>query len=63
MNHELQLSEAERGLMVELLQRELDELHVEIHHSRTSTMTEELRQRREVVRSLMERLQPAAAMA
>lgn len=62
MEMELKLSESERVLVTELLQREVEELHVEIHHSKAQTVREELRHRREVAREVLERLQPAAVM-
>ena len=60
MNEELRLSEAERALLIQLLEHEVEELHVEIHHSRVNSVREELKQRRELARGLLERLQPAA---
>ncbi len=61
MNEELGLSVEERALLVELLQRELEELHVEIHHAKATVAKEELKVRRELVRQLLERLQPVPA--
>jgi hypothetical protein len=61
MDEELRMSEAERALLVELLQREIEELHVEIHHSRVNSVKEELKQRRDLVRGLLERMQPVGA--
>jgi uncharacterized membrane protein YccC len=56
------LSEAEWALVAELLQREQDELPVEIHHCRVSAYREELRKRLNLVHGLLERLQtPVAA--
>ena len=61
MNEALGLSGEERALLVELLQHELEELHVEIHHTRVASAKEELKVRRELVRRLLERLEPAPA--
>ncbi len=55
------LSEAEWALLVELLQHELQELPVEIHHTRTNEYREELVTRRRVIHGLLDRLQLAAA--
>ncbi len=51
-----ELSEAEWELVVELLQHERGELPVEIRHTRTSRVREELHQRQDMVRQLLERL-------
>lgn len=59
MIDQLRLSEAEWTLMVELLERELSDLPVEIHHSRVASMREELSARRDLVRGLLDRLRPA----
>lgn len=56
------LTEAEWALIVELLEREFEELPVEIHHSRTASYREELRARRERVRSLLVRPRPVAVV-
>lgn len=61
MNESTQLTDAERALVIELLQREMDELPVEIHHSRSTTVREELRHRRDAVKALLDRLQGAPA--
>ncbi len=54
------LTKAEWELLAELLERERSELPSEIHHTRTSSLREELRQRQAMVRGLLERLsQPA----
>ncbi len=50
-----ELSETEWELVAELLERERGDLAVEIRHTRTSTVREELRQRAEVVKSLLHR--------
>ena len=46
MTDQPRLSEGEWALVVELLERELEELPVEIHHTRTSSYREELIGRR-----------------
>jgi hypothetical protein len=54
--NEPKLSQAEWALLLELLQREQDELPVEIHHCRVSSYRDDLRNRLEMVRELIERL-------
>lgn len=56
------LTEAEWALVIELLEREMEELPVEIHHTRSSQMRNELSQRREMVRELLARLRAAAVV-
>ena len=56
MTEQFPMNEAERNLFSELLQRELDELPVEIHHTRSSQMRDDLSRRREMVRELLTRL-------
>ena len=56
------LAEAEWALVTGLLERELEELPVEIHHTRSSQMRDELSQRREMVRELLTRLRPVAVV-
>jgi hypothetical protein len=55
------LSDAEWALIVELLQEERDELPLEIHHSQTSDYRDRLRERQEMVSSLLDRLHPVEA--
>ncbi len=62
MTEQPRLTEAEWALIVELLEREFEELPVEIRHSRSSTYREELRVRREMIRNLLERLRPVAVV-
>lgn len=62
MTEQPRLTEAEWGLIVELLEREFQDLAVEIRHSRSATCREELRARREMIRSLLERLRPVAVV-
>jgi len=57
------LSEEERGLMLELLQMELRDLPVEIHHARRSEVRIDLAHRRDVVQRLVNRLQPQPSTA
>lgn len=55
------LSEQEWELIVQLLQQEQAELPVEIHHSRNQEFRDELRQRLNLVRHLLDRLQMETA--
>lgn len=54
------LSDAEWALVVELLEQELHELPVEIRHTRSSSYSEDLHRRLEMVRQLLDRLRPVA---
>ena len=54
------LTEAEWGLIVELLEREHNELPTEIHHTRTASVRDELRARQAAVRALLERVKAMA---
>jgi hypothetical protein len=56
MNGQPQLNEAEWALVAELLEREEHDLPVEIHHTRSSSVKEELHQRLEMVRDLVARV-------
>jgi hypothetical protein len=56
MNDQPELSEAEWALVLELLQRERSELPVEIRHTRTSSVREELHGRQELVQALLQKL-------
>ena len=62
MHDNIHLSDAEWGLIRELLERELRELPQEIHHTRTATFREELNERRRMVAALLERLRAPAAV-
>jgi aromatic ring-cleaving dioxygenase len=62
MHEQLKLSEAEWGVIVDLLENERGELPVEIHHSRNSSVRDQLRQRLEMVERLLERLRTPAAV-
>ncbi len=57
MKNQPMLSEAEWELLIELLERERGELPAEIRHTRTATVHAELRQRSELVKGLLDRLQ------
>ena len=57
MYNEPKFSDAEWELIVQLLERERNDLPVEIHHTRSSSVREELRERAEMVRNLLARLQ------
>jgi hypothetical protein len=59
MNEQPTLSDDEWRLIVELLEREQSDLSPEIHHTRTADVRDDLRARKEIVRSLLERLRPA----
>ena len=63
MFEEPRLSEAEWALMIELLERERNELPVEIHHTRSSSVRAELHQRAEMVRGLLNRLRTQTTIA
>lgn len=56
MSEQLQLSDAELGLVTELLQMELHDLPHEIHHTRASSVRDELIHREELVKNLLARL-------
>ena len=58
----LELKPEEAALLAFLVQRELEELGPEIHHTRTSTYRQDLKERKNVLTGLLERLgapQPA----
>jgi hypothetical protein len=56
MYDEPRLSEEEWDLVVQLLECERNELPVEIHHTRNSSVRAELQQRADIVRRLLDRL-------
>jgi len=62
MNDQPRLSEAEWSLITELLQRELDELPEEIHHTRAAQVRQELSERRDMIRDLLARVRPVAVV-
>lgn len=53
---EVELDKKEVGVLVKLIQRELEEINPEIHHSATSAMRNELREDRNTLRHLLGRL-------
>ena len=56
MIDEPRLSEAEWDLVVQLLDREKNELPHEIHHTRTRSLKHELQDRRKMVDEILDRL-------
>jgi hypothetical protein len=52
----LTLAEQERELLVDLLDRELKNLPIEIHHTRTSKFKDRLKERMHLVEGILERL-------
>jgi hypothetical protein len=62
MSEQLKLSRAEWGLIVELLQREHDDLPVEIHHCRVAAYREDLVRRQAMVQGLLDRMQVAVGV-
>jgi hypothetical protein len=62
MYDEPRLSDEEWDLVVELLECERNELPVEIHHTRSSSVRADLQQRADMVRRLLERLRQMAAV-
>ena len=57
-----ELTEAEWELVIEMLERERGELPSEIRHTRTSSVHDELRQREDAVRCLLNRLRTHMAV-
>jgi hypothetical protein len=62
MNEQPALSETEWGIVIELLQREHRDLPTEIHHTGIASYREELHQRHEMIKRLLERLQAMQAV-
>ena len=62
MYDESRLSSAEWELIIEMLERERSELPVEIHHTRSSQMRDELSSRREMIRGLLTRVRPVVVV-
>jgi hypothetical protein len=56
------LSEAERSLLLELLENEQSELPVEIRHTRNSAMRERLHERAKLVQELIDRMRVATGV-
>ena len=59
MNEQLKLSRAEWALVVELLQREHDDLPVEIHHCRVAAYREDSAAGKRWCKGLLDRMQVA----
>ena len=55
--HEVQLQNAELDIVMELLERELRGLPIEIHHTHHNEFREQLRSRLKLVEELLQRLQ------
>ncbi len=55
----LELTDAERVLVLDVLEGRMGELREEIHHSQVSTFTDELKRREGTLRSIIERLDVA----
>ncbi len=53
---QVQLTDAEWALIIELLQRERSELPPEIHHTRTVSVREDLHRRLDLVEELLKKL-------
>lgn len=53
----LELTPEETQLLLEILQDRLGELREQIHHSATSTFTDQLKEREEKLKELIARLQ------
>jgi hypothetical protein len=62
MNQQLRLSEDEWALIVELLESERSELPVEIHHTRTASVRQELHRRADMIEGLLQRLRVPAGV-
>ena len=56
MNEQPKLSAAEWALVIQLLEREHSDLPGELHHTGQASYREELRDREELVKQLLERL-------
>jgi hypothetical protein len=61
MDGQPRFSDEELTLVVELLQREHDDLPTEIHHCRVASYRDELRRRQQIVNDLVHRLQTVGA--
>ena len=62
MNDQPILTDAQWNLIADLLQRELEELPVEIHHTRNAEYREELHRRMKMVQELIEELRVPMAV-
>lgn len=56
----LELSDPERELLLEILRDRLGTLREQVYHSTTSTFTEELKQKRELLKEIINRLETEA---
>ncbi len=59
---EAEFSEVERELIIELLERERADLPIEIRHTRTSSVRDDLRGRAEMVKRLLGRMEQGVAV-
>lgn len=55
----LELTDEERTLLLEVLDGRLGELREEVHHSRVSSFTEELKKREETLRAVIGKVEGA----
>lgn len=55
----LELTDAERVLVLDVLEGRLGELREEIHHSQVSRFTDELKQREKTLRAIIQKLEVA----
>jgi len=60
VQNQLQISEQEQRLILDLLRAERDELPTEIHHTDNPDMSDQLKQRMDLVDGLINRLQASA---
>lgn len=59
MTHQLELSDAEWELLIQLLERERGDLPSEVRHSRLRSTRDQLREREDTVHQLLDRLRAA----
>ncbi len=57
MSAPLQLSTAERDLLIELLTNRIGELRQEVHHSMVSTFTDQLQQTEVLMKGLLAKIE------
>ena len=62
MYEDMRMSAGEWELVIELLERERSELPAEIHHTRTTRVRQELKNRLHVVDEMLGRLRSAAVV-
>lgn len=60
MTHQLDLSDQEWELLVELLEQERSELPSEVRRTRMANVRDDLKHREEIVQKLLERMRSAA---